>query len=105
MTTEEIVIEPCFLCGNDLGGHHLGCAVSVRPGMTPAEAAVWGLGPALPKEPEPEPDQVEVLKEGSMTTEPVVGVCALEGCDNPKNSIHVRAKYCEAHKDPKSRKE
>lgn len=52
------------------------------------------------------PDKVEVLREGSMTTVPEdeADACTFGDCDNPRID-HPRAKYCEAHKDPKNRKE
>lgn len=101
----------CWLCGNeDEGRHHLGCARVDNPGLTEEEAADKGLLPAPQAPAEAEPDKVEVLKEGTMTTEPVdsdtsVATCEVEGCDNPKYSDSPRTKYCEDHRDPKNRKE
>jgi len=106
----------CWLCGHEEEGrHHLGCARIMVPDLTPQQAAKagWIMAPELEKD--PEPAQVEVLKEGSMTTVPeedipaqggeTVGQCEVEGCENPKYSSSARAKYCADHKDPKNRKE
>lgn len=94
----------CFLCGKD-EGHHLGCMVHANPGLTVATARASGLLPQPIIEPEPEPLLVEILPENSMTTVPSFSGCTVEGCDNPKYSDHARVKYCEEHRDPKSRKE
>lgn len=102
----------CFLCGHEKdGSHHLGCVAILKPDLTMGEAAVLGLI-APPDEPEePAESVVEVVVEGKTDSVPVhaemvtVGQCELDECDNPKYSDHPRVKYCEAHKDPKNRKE
>lgn len=62
-----------------------------------------------------EPEAVEVLVPGTMTTAPeedipagggeTVEGCEFKGCESPKFSASPRAKYCADHKDPKNRKE
>jgi hypothetical protein len=108
----------CWLCGHEKDkAHHLGCARIANPDLTPSDAQGAGLI-AAPKEKKRAPQpKVEVLKEGTMTTEPVgedepvqepeesVATCGYPGCDNPKKSDHPRTKYCEEHSDPKNRKE
>lgn len=109
----------CFLCGHEEENrHHLGCARIARPDLTVKVAQAEGLiATPKAKEEAPEP-KVEVLKPGSMTTVPeddgdeppakggeTVEACDFEGCDNPKYSSSPRAKWCDEHKDPKSRKE
>lgn len=94
----------CYLCGSE-GGHHLGCFRVEIPTLTREQAVQRGLIAPPPGYKAPEPDKVEVLKEGTMTTVPVDTSCEHEGCDNPKYSDHPRVKYCEDHKDPKNRKE
>jgi hypothetical protein len=95
----------CFLCGREgKDSHHLGCPKIGWPTLTKEQAVEAGLLPR-PVVKEKKPEVVEVLKEGSMTTEPVSTACEFEGCDNPKYSDHARAKFCEEHRDPKNRKE
>lgn len=109
----------CWLCGHEeKGRHHLGCARQANPVLTIDMAVEAGLI-AMPAGAEKtEPDKVEVLKDGSMTTVPedngdepparggeTVEGCEFAGCDNPKYSTSPRAKYCAEHKDPKNRKE
>lgn len=75
------------------------------PELTIDVAVAAGLM-VMPAEAEAPPEPiVEVLKEGTMTTEPVTNTCTFGTCDNPKYSDSPRAKYCEEHKDPKNRKE
>lgn len=106
----------CSLCGHEEEGrHHLGCVRITHPDVTDKVLREAGLLAPLPSEPKAKPDKVEVLREGSMTTEPVeedeppaeggetVEQCEVEGCDNPKYSASARAKYCADHKDPKNR--
>lgn len=109
----------CFLCGHEKkGSHHLGCVRIQFPELTKAQAAEAGLIAPMVVMAEPEPDVVEVLKPGTMTTEPpaedddepaqggeTVGQCEVEGCENHKYSASARAKYCADHRDPKNRKE
>jgi len=108
-------VSDCFLCGCESGSHHLGCAAAVLPDLTPEAALRLGLIGPPKKILKHEPDVVEVLKEGSMTTVPeedvpagpgeTVGQCDFDGCDNPRKSAHARAKWCETHSDPKNRKD
>lgn len=93
----------CYLCGHE-ETHHLGCARIANPVLTPAQAVQLGLLPK-PVEKHKAPEVVEVLKEGTMTTEPVADTCTFGDCDNPKYSDHPRVKFCEGHRDPKNRKE
>lgn len=111
----------CFLCGREDGYHHLGCAVGAEPELTESEAIERHLLPPKPAVQAEEPSVVEVLKEGSMTTVPVEeeveeieeipledktsDMCEFATCNNPKWSSDPRAKWCEEHRDPKSRKE
>lgn len=111
----------CWLCGHeDEGRHHLGCYRASNPNLTQEVAVELGLLPRPTPDKEPEPDKVEILKEGSMTTvladetghtEGVATIapgddgCEYEDCEEPKYSDHPRVKYCEVHKDPKNRKE
>lgn len=95
----------CFLCGREgKGSHHLGCPRIGWPTLTEAQAVEAGLLPR-PKVEQKKPEVVEVLKENSMTTEPVSVTCEFGDCDNPKYSDHPRVKFCEEHRDPKNRKE
>lgn len=100
----------CFLCGHE-ETHHLGCPRVGHPEINPKLAVALGLM-AAPAGEAAHVDHVEVLKEGSMTTEPApapegttVGQCEFNNCDNPKYSDHPRVKFCEEHRDPKNRKE
>lgn len=106
----------CSLCGHEeKGRHHLGCIRITHPDVTDKVLREAGLLAPLADEPKPEPDKVEVLVEGSMTTVPaedddpsadvgeIVESCEVEDCDNPKYSASSRAKYCADHKDPKNR--
>lgn len=106
----------CFLCGHEEEDrHHLGCARISRPNLTRKVAEEEGLIAPESKPDGPPKPKTEVLKEGTMTTVPEedvedeevleVSTCEYEGCDNPKYSDSPRAKWCEDHKDPKSRKE
>ena len=107
-------MSECFLCGND-EGHYLGCAAAVLPGLTREAAYELGLIGPPKKIKSYAPDEVEILRPGSMTTVPeedvpaepgeTVGQCEFVGCGNPKKSAHARAKWCETHSDPKNRKE
>ena len=122
----------CTLCGREqedgqAQSHWIGCARGAEPDLSDEEAYERGL---LYKEPEPVPQAVEMelLKEGSMTTVPVdgdwhedefqpdedespedgdnqPGLCEYPGCTNRKYNTHGRTKFCEFHKNPKNRKE
>lgn len=78
----------CLSCGHEeeavggvpVQGHHLGCPDSIA--MRMREHARHLV----------EPDFSGAL-------------CDQPGCHNPKYSASPRAKYCEEHKAPKSRKE
>lgn len=109
----------CSLCGHEEEGrHHLGCVRIHHPDVSDKVLIEAGLlASPVPEKAAPEPE-VEVLKEGSMTTVPedsgteppaeggeTVEPCEFPSCDNPKYSASARAKWCEAHKDPKNRKE
>ncbi len=95
----------CWLCGHESEtSHHLGCVRALNPGLKPWQAAEEGLIPPPELPEDPIPDEVEVLREGSMTTVKP-GTCAFPQCDKPKKSDHPRVKYCEVHADPKNRKE
>lgn len=118
------MVEQCSLCGREAEDgsqpHWIGCARAAEPELTDAEAVKRGL---LYREPDlkEEPPKVEVLKEGSMTTEPwdpeeylpqeegegqgEAGECEYPDCGKAKYSAHPRAKYCDEHRDPKNRKE
>lgn len=96
----------CYLCGHE-STHNLGCVLAAHPDLSRADLIRLGFM-AVPADEVTQPEHVEVLKEGSMTTVPegeTVGQCEFEGCDNPKYSNHSRVKFCETHRDPKNRKE
>ena len=109
----------CWLCGHEKEkSHHLGCARIALPELEKWQAVEMGLLAPSDELKPAAPDVVEVLKPGTMSTEPVdngdetpakggetVGQCEFAGCDNPKYSASHRAKWCEAHRDPKNRKE
>lgn len=112
----------CTLCGREPEGefqaHWMGCARIDEPDLTDHEAVNRGLLHLEPESVDPV-EKVEILKEGSMTTEPFdpeeyepgeEGDADLKNCEYPdctkaKYSNHPRVKYCEDHKDPKNRKE
>lgn len=122
-------MSKCWLCGSESDGHHLGCQRASNPDLTKDQAIEQGLLPRPQGYKAPEPDKVEYLKEGSMTTVPADqtgyaegavdipeegddegGDDSLENCEYPdctkkKYSDHPRVKYCEEHRDPKNRKE
>lgn len=99
----------CWMCGHEKkGSHHLGCVRIAYPDVTQAQAIAAGLMAAPAGEEVPPEPNVEILKEGSMTTVPemrTVEQCEVEGCETPKYSDSPRTKYCEEHRDPKNRKE
>lgn len=101
----------CSLCGHEEEKrHHLGCVRIHNPDVSDKVLREVGLLPQEKPAKEPVADKVEVLRDGSMTTVPegedsAFGVCDFTGCDNPKYSASARAKWCDVHKDPNTRKE
>jgi hypothetical protein len=96
-------MKSCPECGREFEQgfttHWLGCpAISrVEPEKAPE--------PIGPKE-DPEVEEPEVVPDDEPDPTPVA-LCEFAGCENPKRPAGKgpKPKYCEAHKDPKSRKE
>jgi hypothetical protein len=96
-------MKSCPECGREFEQgfttHWLGCpAISrVEPEKAPE--------PIGPKE-DPEVEEPEVVSDDEPDPTPVA-LCEFSGCENPKRPAGKgpKPKYCEAHKDPKSRKE
>jgi hypothetical protein len=98
-------MKSCPECGREyeqgFTTHWLGCPAISR---VEPEKAPEPIGPREDPEIEGEPKPEEVEPEVEPT---LVALCDFAGCENPKRPAGKgpKPKYCEAHKDPKSRKE